>query len=79
MLFDCKYCKEITGHTFSPKFFKNPFYNQPRDPKYLFHIRSTCDVCKRFNKFMPQDEEVMEEVEMMIQEMKKKKKIKNLD
>lgn len=69
MLFDCKYCETITGHTLRPKFFKNPFYQNVKDPKYLFHIRSTCDTCKRFNKFIPQDEEIMEEVEMTIQEL----------
>jgi len=61
MKFKCKHCDCTTEvMVFVP--FVAPKRLHVSDPKYCFHIKSTCFDCHRFNGFKPQTDELMAEL-----------------
>jgi hypothetical protein len=60
-MFKCKYCDGSNElKTFVP--FKETRRQWAGDAKYTFHIKSVCGDCKKFQKFLKQDEALMEEL-----------------
>jgi hypothetical protein len=60
-MFKCKYCESTAGYRiFKP--FKNPYHKWEGDPKWAFHIEQKCANCHQHNNFLPQTEELMNEL-----------------
>lgn len=59
--FECKYCKCKTNmKIFVP--FKNTARAWVSDSAWCFHIKSICFDCHKFNGFLKQTDELMEEL-----------------
>lgn len=60
-MFKCKYCSCKTNmKVFVP--FKNTRRQWAGDPAWTFHIKSICFDCHKFNDFIKQTDELMEEL-----------------
>ncbi len=60
-MFNCKYCDSATEKlVFVP--FEYTQRTRASDPKWNFHIRSECEDCGKFQKFLSQTPELMQEL-----------------
>ena len=60
-MFKCKYCECKTNmKVFVP--FRNAIRKWVSDPAWNFHIKSICFNCHKFNGFLKQTDELMEEL-----------------
>jgi len=62
MEYRCARCKEETETNIKLKFFANTQRKTDRDPKYSFVVSAYCSKCQQYIKHLPQNEELMTEI-----------------